>query len=70
MKIIVDGMGGDHAPQEIVKGSVEAVLEYGIHITLTGDGQLLEQELRNLNAPMDRFKIVHTTQIITMEDSP
>lgn len=70
MKIIVDGMGGDHAPKEIVKGSVEAALEYGIDITLTGDGQLLEQELKSLNAPMNRFEIIHTTQVINMEDSP
>ncbi|NLC44496.1 MAG: phosphate acyltransferase PlsX [Clostridiales bacterium] len=70
MRIIVDGMGGDHAPKEIVKGSVEAALEYGIDITLTGDKQLLEEELKSLNAPMNRFEIIHTTQIITMEDSP
>jgi glycerol-3-phosphate acyltransferase PlsX len=70
MKIIVDGMGGDHAPKEIVKGSVEAALEYGIDITLTGDAQLLEQELRSLDAPMSRFEIIHTTQVISMEDSP
>lgn len=70
MRIIVDGMGGDHAPKEIVKGSVEAALDYGIDITLTGDKQLLEQELKSLNAPMDRFEIIHTTQVITMEDSP
>ena len=70
MRIIVDGMGGDHAPKEIVKGSVEAALEYGLSITLTGDGKQLEQELKALNAPMDRFEIVHTTQVITMEDSP
>ena len=70
MRIIVDGMGGDHAPKEIVKGCVEAVLEYGINITLTGDSQRLEQELRSLNAPMEHFEIIHTSQIITMEDSP
>ncbi len=70
MRIIVDGMGGDHAPGEIVKGSLEAVKEYGIHITLTGDSQRLEQELRNLKAPMDSFTIVHASQLITMEESP
>ena len=41
MRIIVDGMGGDHAPKEIVKGSVEAALDYGIDITLKGDKELL-----------------------------
>ncbi len=70
MRIIVDGMGGDLAPHEIVKGSLEAVKEYGVKITLTGDRHKLEQELKKLNAPMDYFKIMHTTQVITMEDSP
>ncbi len=70
MRIIVDGMGGDYAPSEIVKGSLEAVLEYGINITLTGDSARLEEELRSLNAPMDRFEIIHASEVITMEDSP
>ena len=70
MKIIVDGMGGDLAPHEIVKGSLEAVKEYGVKITLTGDRHKLEQELEKLNAPKESFEIVHTTQVITMEDGP
>lgn len=70
MKIIVDGMGGDHAPNEIVKGCVEAVKEYGLDIILIGDQEKLEHELKNLDAPMEQIKIVHTTQVITMEDSP
>jgi glycerol-3-phosphate acyltransferase PlsX len=68
--IIVDGMGGDNAPKEIVKGCVEAAVEFNINIHLTGDGQRLEDELKKLNAPMDQFTITHTSQVITMEDSP
>ena len=60
IKIIIDGMGGDNAPREIVKGCVEAVMEYGISIQLTGDGQRLEDELKRLNAPMEHFKIILT----------
>ena len=70
MKIIVDGMGGDHAPREIVRGSVAAVLEYNIDIILIGDRQCLEAELRKQNAPMDRFQLISASQVITMEDSP
>ncbi|MBE3102417.1 MAG: phosphate acyltransferase PlsX [Firmicutes bacterium] len=70
MRIIVDAMGGDNAPHEIVKGSLEAVLEYNIDITLIGDRDRLEYELKSLNAPMEHFEIIHTTQVITMEDSP
>ena len=37
MKIIVDAMGGDNAPLEIIKGSMLAVDEYGVDIVLVGD---------------------------------
>ena len=36
MKIIVDAMGGDHAPEEIVKGAVRARRELGVEIELVG----------------------------------
>lgn len=70
MRIIVDGMGGDNAPRKIVKGCLEAVNEYGVDITITGDEQRIEYELTELNAPMSRFTIVHTSQVIEMEDQP
>ena len=41
MKIIVDAMGGDNAPLEIVKGCVLAVEEYGIEVVLVGNEKLL-----------------------------
>ena len=37
MKIVVDAMGGDHAPANIVAGVVEAVREYPVIITLVGN---------------------------------
>ena len=36
MKIIIDAMGGDNAPGEIVKGAVMAAREYNVDIILTG----------------------------------
>ena len=36
MKIIIDAMGGDNAPAEIVKGAVRAKRELGVDIVLTG----------------------------------
>ena len=36
MRIIVDAMGGDRAPQEIVKGAIRARKELGVEITLVG----------------------------------
>ena len=45
MKIIVDAMGGDHAPQAPVEASVRAVNELGINIVLVGDTPVIEKEL-------------------------
>ena len=36
MKIIIDAMGGDNAPLEIVKGAVQAHRDFGVEIVLTG----------------------------------
>jgi glycerol-3-phosphate acyltransferase PlsX len=70
MRLIVDAMSGDNAPQEIIKGCVEAAVEYGVHLTLVGDKEIVEKELRLLNAPTANFEIVHSSDIITMEDEP
>ena len=36
MNIIIDAMGGDHAPVEMLKGAAQAVQEYGVNITAVG----------------------------------
>ena len=46
MKIIVDAMGGDNAPQAPVRGAVEAVREYGIQVTLVGRGDEILAQLK------------------------
>ena len=39
MKIIVDAMGGDNAPQAPVMGAIQASKEYGVDIILVGRGE-------------------------------
>ncbi len=72
MKIIIDAMGGDHAPEEIVKGAVLSRKEFGVEITLVGRKdeivRCLEQE--GVSAPYTGYQIVHTEEVITMEDEP
>lgn len=71
MNIIIDAMGGDHAPSSVVQGSLLALAEFDdISITLTGDKQAIEQVLAGNQYPQERLTIVHTTQIIEMDDSP
>lgn len=70
MKIAVDGMGGDFAPQEIVQGAYLALEETPeLEITLTGIKDVLEKEMSLLNKP-SRIEIIQTEQVITPNDRP
>ena len=70
MKIIVDAHGGDNAPREIVKGCVKAVKEYGASITLVGREDEIKKVASEEGLTLDNIEIVHTDDIITMEDDP
>ena len=49
MKIVIDGMGGDNAPQATVEGACMAVNEYGVEIIITGDEEIINSELKKHN---------------------
>ena len=72
MKIIVDACGGDHAPLEIVRGSLEAVRELGVGVVLVGRGEDILQALKEsgCEALPREIEIVHADQIVEMEDNP
>lgn len=70
MRIILDGMGGDHAPAEIVKGAVEAAALIPHELILVGKQEAIEEELRKCKYAGDQIKIVNADDVITMEDSP
>lgn len=68
MKIIVDAMGGDNAPQEIIKGALQAQKELGVEIVLVGQKEAVEACLKAENATV--AQIVDAREIITMDDDP
>lgn len=71
MEIIIDAMGGDNAPEAIVDGVAQGLRAFAdIHITLTGDEQAIKEALRAHDCDAARVTIVHTTQVIEMDDSP
>ena len=70
MKIVIDGMGGDNAPQAVVEGACMAVNEYGVDIIITGDKDQIENELKKHNCDKSKIELVHTTQVITNEEKP
>ncbi len=71
LKIVVDAMGGDNAPAEIVKGAVLALKERkDFSLILTGDENLVRNELEKYNYDTSRVEIVHCTEVITNDDVP
>lgn len=71
MKVVVDAMGGDHAPHEIVKGTVTAVKQYGVEVILVGDEQEIRRELESCGGnKLDKIEVVHAEQKVEMDDSP
>ena len=72
MKIILDAMGGDHAPEAPVLGAIEAAKLYGAQITLVGRGpELLDVLKRNgINDLPDGIQICHADDVVDMHDDP
>lgn len=68
MRIIIDAMGGDNAPEEIVKGAVRAKRELGVDVTLVG----IEDKVREcLKAEgCEDIDVVNATEVISMSDDP
>ena len=71
IKIIVDAMGGDNAPAEIVKGAINALpLRENFMVVFTGDESLIKHELAKYKYDASRVEIVHTSEVITNDDVP
>ncbi|OGW81362.1 MAG: phosphate acyltransferase [Omnitrophica bacterium RIFCSPHIGHO2_02_FULL_51_18] len=69
MRVAVDGMGGDGAPQVIVEGAVTAAREYGFKIMLVGDQTLLRSELeKHKNVPKS-VSVHHAGSFVRMDES-
>ena len=72
MKIIVDAMGGDNAPLEIVKGALQGRARWGVDTVLTGDAaQILRalEECGEKTVPQG-VEIANATQTVEMCDDP
>lgn len=70
MKIIVDAMGGDNAPQEIVKGSVLAAEKLGVEVILVGLEEQVAKELVKCEYSGDKITIHNAQEVITGDDDP
>lgn len=71
VRVVVDAMGGDNAPEEIVKGAVQAVkARDDIRVILTGYQDAVSRELAKYTYPKERVEIVHTSMVIETAEPP
>ncbi len=68
MKIIIDCMGGDNAPHEMLRGVAQAKSELGGEYLLVGQEETLRASAAELGISLDGYEILHAEQVITMED--
>ena len=67
--IALDAMGSDRAPKPEIEGAIHAARSYGVHVLLVGPETTLKAELeRHPSAARLPLKIVHASEVITMED--
>lgn len=76
MKILLDAMGGDNAPDANIKGAVKAINQIKAEVVLIGNQEVINNRIKELYGKNDiseispRLSIHHTTETIEMEDIP
>jgi glycerol-3-phosphate acyltransferase PlsX len=69
MKVALDAMGGDHAPDEVVRGGIEAALDLGIEVALVGEEAAINSLIRDKTVPPG-LTVHHCTESIRMDETP
>ena len=70
-KVVLDAMGGDHSPGEMVFGAVNAVKEKdNLFVYIVGPSDRIQAELDKCEYPKDQIEIVHASDEITCHDAP
>lgn len=70
VKVAVDAMGGDYAPEEIVKGAVMAAEEKDLEIALVGSADIVEAELAKHNISQLPIRCITADELITEHENP
>ena len=72
IRIGIDAMGGDFAPEVAVEGAVRALkfIDKDSRIVLFGDEKRIRELLKKYDTSADNFDMVHTTEVIEMGDHP
>ena len=69
--VVLDAMGGDNAPGEMIKGAVDAVnMRDDIKVILVGQEDVIKEETEKYQYPDDRIEIVHAEEVIETAEPP
>ena len=72
MRILIDAMGGDHAPEAIVRGAIDAAEEFGVQIVLVGRGETILKSLSilGLDTLPKGVEVANAEDVVQMCDDP
>ena len=72
MKIILDAMGGDNAPEAPVLGAIEAAKTWGTQITLVGRGEAILEVMKKhgIDTLPEGMEIANADDVVDMHDDP
>ena len=71
MRIAIDGMGGDNAPQAVIDGVLQAIKEFNdIEFFITGPEDIIKEQLNKENYNGDKITIVDAKEIISTNEHP
>ena len=71
MRIAIDGMGGDNAPQAVVNGVVQALNEFNdLEFFITGPEDIIKEQLKRENYTGDKITIVDAKEVISTNEHP
>ncbi len=71
MRIAIDGMGGDNAPQAVIDGVLQAIKEFNdIEFFITGPEEIIKEQLNKENYNGDKITIVDAKEIISTNEHP
>lgn len=71
MRIAIDGMGGDNAPQAVVNGVIQALNEFNdLEFYITGPEDVIKEQLKKENYTGDKITIIDAKEVISTNEHP
>ena len=70
INVIVDAFGGDNAPDAVIEGSILAVQNLGVKVTLVGDEKLINEAAEKHNLVLTGIDVVHADTVFDIHEEP